>query len=43
MDLEQVPFSLGGVLEEAARTIAPKAEEKKLLCGSAWSPALRNG
>ena len=30
MDLEQVPFSLGGVLEEAARTIAPKAEEKKL-------------
>jgi signal transduction histidine kinase/ActR/RegA family two-component response regulator len=30
MELEQVPFSLGGVLEEAARTIAPKAEEKKL-------------
>ena len=30
MDLEQVPFSLGGILEEAARTIAPKAEEKNL-------------
>ena len=30
MDLELVPFSLGGAIQEAVRTVAPKAEEKKL-------------
>jgi signal transduction histidine kinase/CheY-like chemotaxis protein len=30
MELEQAPFSLRGVLEEARRAIAPKAAEKKL-------------
>jgi len=30
MELEQVPFALGGVLEEAARAVAPRAAEKKL-------------
>jgi signal transduction histidine kinase/ActR/RegA family two-component response regulator len=30
MDLEEVPFSLSRILQEAARNIAPKAAEKKL-------------
>jgi signal transduction histidine kinase len=30
MDLEEVPFSLPRILQEAARNIAPKAAEKKL-------------
>ncbi len=40
MDLEEVPFSLPRILREAARTIAPKAVEKKLPLAVHCHPAV---
>ncbi len=38
MDLEEVPFSLPRILQEAARTIAPRALEKKLAVTAQCDP-----